>query len=343
MGITNEQYDAVMRVYDRRRMDNHHVEEDRRGNAYRQIPELGSLDRAVAFSAVENVRRSLSPMSVHAAGGAAVPFRDLLKKAAGGESPEDKRRRLLREHGFPEDYLDPVYTCPDCRDTGFIGTKHCHCFQKEVIRLFYTQSGLKDILQKENFDTFDLTYYPEDMIHPKSGKSSRSIMTAALASCRAFAADYGTGTQSDFLFLTGQTGAGKTFLTHCIAKELIDSGRSVIYYSAGELFDRLADARFSREQDKADSPVNDVYLSGCDLLIIDDLGTEMVNAFVVSALFQLLSSRITKGLGIVISTNLSIQDLSKIYSERISSRILERFTLIEVFGKDNRVQKRLRG
>ena len=342
MGITNEQYDAVMRVYDRRRMDNHHIDEDRRRTAYSRIPDLAGIDRAVALSAVENVRRALSPMSVHAAGGAAVPFRDLLKKAAGGEAPGEKRRRLLREHGFPEDYLDPVYTCPDCRDTGFIGTKHCHCFQKEVIRLFYTQSGLQDILQRENFDTFDLTYYPEDMIHPKSGRSSRAIMTAALASCRAFAADYGTGAQSDFLFLTGQTGAGKTFLTHCIAKELIDNGRSVIYYSAGELFDRMADARFTREGAAPEDRVDDEYLSGCDLLIIDDLGTELVNSFVGSSLFRLLNSRICAKRGMVISTNLSPQEISKTYSERISSRILESFTLIEVYGRDIRIQKRLR-
>ena len=343
MGLTHSQYDAIMRVYDRRRISNHHIEEEHRRIAYKAIPELQELDRAVAHCAADRVRSLLTPMEMHAAGGAAVPFRDLLKKLAGGEDPAQKRRRLLAEHSFPEDYLDPVYTCSKCQDTGSVNGKRCTCFEREVVRLFYTQSGLASVLEKANFSTFDMSLYSEEYRHPRSGKSSRQIMDSAAASCRQFAENYRSGRLDNYLLLTGPTGVGKTFLTHCIAKELIDSGHSVIYYSAGELFDRLADARFSREQDKADSPVNDVYLSGCDLLIIDDLGTEMVNAFVVSALFQLLSSRITKGLGIVISTNLSIQDLSKIYSERISSRILERFTLIEVFGKDNRVQKRLRG
>lgn len=343
MGLTHSQYDAIMRVYDRRRISNHHIEEEHRRIAYEAIPELQELDRAVAHCAADRVRTLLSPRDAHAAGGAAVPFRDLLKKLAGGEDPEQKRRRLLAAHSFPEDYLDPVYSCSKCQDTGLIHGKHCTCFDREVVRLFYTQSGLSEVLARENFGTFDMSLYSEEYRHPRNGKSSRQIMESAAASCRQFVQSYQSGRLDHYLLLTGPTGVGKTFLTHCIAKELIDSGHSVIYYSAGELFDKLADARFSRDADNADSPVDDVYLSGCDLLIIDDLGTEMVNGFVVSALFQLLSSRIAKGLGIVISTNLSIQDLSKIYSERISSRILERFTLIEVFGKDNRVQKRLRG
>ena len=342
MGLTHSQYDAVMRVYDQRRISNHHVEEEHRKTAYEAVPELRSLDRAVAGFAAEKVRSMLSPMDVHAAGGVAVPFLELLKKAAGGMDPAEKRRKLLAAHSFPEDYLDPVYTCSKCRDTGFVDGRRCSCFDREVIRLFYTQSGLAQVLEKENFSTLDMSYYPEDLKHPRNGNSSREIMENAVSSCRQFAERYAAGNMDNYLLLTGPTGVGKTFLTHCIAKEVIDSGHSVIYYSAGELFDKLAEARFAGEQDAPDEAVDDAYLSGCDLLIVDDLGTEMVNSFVVSALFRLLSSRIADGLGIVISTNLSLQDLSRIYSERISSRILECFTLVEAFGKDIRVQKRLR-
>ena len=342
MGLTSSQYDAVMRVYDKRRISNHHIEEERRRIAYEAIPQLQDLDRAVASSAADRVRQLLSPMDVHAAGGAAVPFRDLLRKMAGGVDPSQKRRQLLREHGFPEDYLDPVYTCSKCRDTGLIGQKRCSCFEREVISLFYTQSNLAKVLEEENFSTFDMSFYPEDLKHPRTGKSSREIMEAAAAACRQFADGYMSGSQSDFLLLTGRAGVGKTFLTHCIAKELIDNGHSVIYYSAGELFDKLAESKFSKMSDEPDAMIDDEYLSGCDLLIIDDLGTELVNSFVGSALFQLLNSRISSGLGMVISTNLSIQELSRTYSERISSRILERFTLVEAFGNDIRVQKRLR-
>ena len=342
MGLTKSQYDAVMRVYDKRRISNHHIEEEHRRIAYEAVPELQELDRAVANSAAKRVRQLLSPMDVHAAGGAAVPFRDLLRKMAGGMDPAEKRRKLLREHSFPEDYLDPVYTCSLCHDTGLIGQKRCSCFDREVISLFYTQSNLAGVLENENFQTLDMSFYPEDLKHPKTGKSSRQIMEAAVASCRQFADNYKSGKQSDCLLLTGRPGVGKTFLTHCIAKELIDNGHSVIYYSAGELFDKLAKSRFAKAQDGEEDITDDEYLSGCDLLIIDDLGTEMVNSFVGSALFQLLNSRISRGLGMVISTNLSVQELSRTYSERISSRILESFILVEAFGSDIRVQKRLR-
>ena len=342
MGLTRSQYDAIMRVYDKRRISNHHIEEEHRRIAFEAVPELQELDQAVAASAAKRVKQLLSPMDAHAAGGAAVPFRDLLRKMAGGMDPEQKRRKLLKEHSFPEDYLDPVYTCSLCQDTGLIGQKRCSCFEREVISLCYTQSNLSRVLENENFRTLDMSFYPDDLKHPKTGKSARQIMESAVASCRQFADNYKSGRQGGCLLLTGRPGVGKTFLTHCIAKELIDNGHSVIYYSAGELFDKLARSRFGREQDDGEDMTSDEYLSGCELLIIDDLGTEMVNSFVGSALFQLLNSRISRGLGIVISTNLSVQELSRTYSERISSRILESFTLVEAFGTDIRVQKRLR-
>ena len=203
MGITNSQYDAIMRVYEKRRVDNHHVEEARRQAAYDAIPALGQLDRAVASLSVEALRRSLKggkPQSGEGVLPASLGAH--LKDAAGGMAPEQRRRQLLAAHGFPEDYLDPVYTCPDCHDTGWQGAKHCHCFDREVISLFYTQSGLSDILLKENFDTFDLSLYREDLIDERSGKSSRQIMTSALSACKRFAQGYGNGKQMDDLLLT---------------------------------------------------------------------------------------------------------------------------------------------
>ena len=345
MGITNSQYDAVMRVYEKRRIDNHHVEEARRKEAYEAIPELGQLDRAVASLSVETVRQSLAGNQSRQAAvpaARAASLHERLVEAAGGMEPGQRRRALLAAHSFPEDYLEPVYTCPDCRDTGRIGSRHCHCFEKELIALFYTQSGLSQILQKENFDTFDLECYRTDLIDEKTGKSSRQIMTAALHTCRRFVDEYGSEDRKRYLMLTGPTGLGKTFLTHCIAKELIDKGRSVIYYSAGELFDLLAKDRFGRAREEEPEGFGQDLLSGCDLLIIDDLGTELTNCFVGTALFQLLNARMASGRGMVLSTNLSPLEIGRIYSDRISSRIMEEFILIRVFGEDIRVQKRIR-
>lgn len=341
MGITNSQYDAVMRIYEKRRIDNHHVEEARRTEAYEAIPELAQLDRAVASLSVETVRKSLAQDQGREPDAFAASLHERIVKAAGGMEPGQRRRALLAAHSFPEDYLDPVYTCPDCKDTGRIGSKHCHCFEKELIALFYTQSGLSQILRKENFDTFDPECYRTDLIDEKTGKSSRQIMTAALQTCRRFADEYGSEGRKRYLMLTGPTGLGKTFLTHCIAKALIDKGRSVIYYSAGELFDLLAKDRFGRAQEDPEEYGQEL-LSGCDLLIIDDLGTELMNSFVGTAFFQLLNARIASGKGMVLSTNLSPLEIGRVYSDRISSRIMEHFILIRVFGEDIRVRKRIR-
>lgn len=352
MGITNAQYDAVMRVYEKRRIDNHHVEEERRRIAYETIPELKQLDKAVASLSVLALKRSLSDSSKQGGNPPDVPrpavsdvtpatLREHIELAAGGMKPEDRRRQLLKEHSFPEDYLDPVYTCRDCRDTGWIGNRHCRCFEREVVSLFYTQSGLSDVLRRENFDTFDINLYRSDLIDERTRKSSREIMTAALNTCRRFTEDFGNGSQMDNLLISGAAGLGKTFLTHCIAKELIDKGRSVIYYSAGELFDSLARYRFGRDDDAEESPFDDEYLTGSSLLIIDDLGTELTNSFVGSELFRILNTRINQRRGTVISTNLSPTEIGRIYSDRISSRIMESFTLIRAFGEDIRILKRL--
>ncbi len=343
MGITNSQYDAIMRVLEKRRTDNHHVEEEHRRIAYAAIPELSQLDTAVASLSAQAVRDSL--LSGQSDGKAAQPshasLNALMMQAGGGMLPDQRRRELLKKHSFSPDYLDPVYTCKDCKDTGWIGNRHCHCFDREAVALFYTQSGLADILSKENFSTFRLDCYRSDLIDEKTGRSSREIMSSALSTCRRFAAEYGKNPQKDYLLLSGAAGLGKTFLTHCIAKELIDKGRSVIYYSAGELFDIMAKNRFGKNDEGESDYVDDEYLSGCDLLIIDDLGTELTNSFVGTALFQLLNSRISHGCGMVISTNLSPQEIGRTYSDRISSRVMEHFTLVRAFGEDIRVRKRI--
>ncbi len=338
MNLTNAQYDAVMKQYDLRRLDNFHLMKKRREEAFAAIPELREIDRSVALGAVEKVRRSLAG---RLSSGQEAPGEENIPSGMPhkGESAELKRRRLLREHGFPEDYLDPVFSCPYCRDTGLTGAKHCRCFDREVIRLFYSQSGLQEILQKENFDTLCMDYYPEDLKDPSSGLSSRLTMESAVRTCRRFVSQFGKG--RDFLLLTGQTGLGKTFLSHCIAKELIESGHSVIYLSAGTLFERLAGAQFGRDADTALSASGPSYISECDLLIIDDLGTELTNSFTVSALFRLLNERIALGKGIIISTNLGLSELQNAYTDRISSRIVEHFTLVPLFGRDIRIRKRI--
>lgn len=351
MSLTRSQYDAVMRLYDKKQIEDHRIMEERKRKAYSAIPELSAIDGEVADQAVARLRRSLMgddalPASAaHAAGTPGAP------RASGAVSsdampPEEKKRVLLREHGFPEDYLDPVSSCPDCHDTGFIGREKCHCFRQAVVELFYTQSNLKKVLEEENFDHFSLDWYPEDLIDPDTGLSSRETMRRILDYCRKYASGFDS-LEQNCLMLCGESGRGKTYLSHCIAKELMDSAHSVIYYSSKDLFDSLAELRFRPAKGSAAggepdaSPFDPDYLISSDLLIIDDLGTEMPNDFTKSEFFGILNSRLGAGKGIIISTNLSFQDMSDIYSPRIMSRIMENFRLLSLFGRDIRIMKRM--
>jgi DNA replication protein DnaC len=161
-----------------------------------------------------------------------------------------KKLRLLTEAGYPEDYLSPHYRCPDCQDTGYIGTSKCHCFCQAAIDLLYTQSNLKETLRVENFSSFSLDYYSTERIDPVTGQNARQTAERALRECRSFVEHFDT--QFENLFLYGDTGLGKTFLSHCIAKELLESTHSVIYFSSFRLFELFADSAFGRSDSTQD-------------------------------------------------------------------------------------------
>src|SRR5699024_3686476 len=146
--------------------------------------------------------------------------------------------------GFPSDYLDPVYDCPDCRDTGYIGNKKCHCFKKAVIQLLYDQSNIKEFPTKASFDHFRLDFYPSALYDKTTGRSARVMMEDTLRICHRFIDTFGEDFQN--LFFYGSVGVGKTFLSTCIAKEIMEKEFSVIYFSAPQLFNTLAQTKFDK-------------------------------------------------------------------------------------------------
>lgn len=328
MGLTNSQYDAIMRIYSRLQLENARTAAARREEAYDRIPALRKLDLTVSEAAALAAREALEGSEE-----ASASFRSRLDQI------RRKREALLTGNGYPADYLDPPCRCPDCHDTGFLpdGTQ-CHCFRQAAIDLLYSQSGMREILQKENFDTFSLDYYPSDIRHPVTGKTSRQNMEDILSGCRRFIEDFDKESQN--LFFYGDTGLGKTFLSHCIAKELIETSHSVMYFTAFDLFEQLAKDSFSKASEAAGTFD---FITECDLLIIDDLGTELTNAFVSSRLFLLLNERLRSGKSIIISTNLPLAKFAEVYSERIFSRITSGFLLMNFFGSDIRIQKKLSG
>lgn len=324
MPLSNSQYDEIIRSYDARQLANQHILEQRIRNAYLKVPRLRDIDDAIATCSVAQAKKMLDGDSK-----ALEALRERLN------AYRTEKADLLARYDFPLDYFEPVYTCKDCKDTGFINGKRCHCFQQAAINLVYTQSNLKDILIRENFSTFSFDYYSDKDINPATGLSSLATAKNAVAVCHDFIDQFDTSFSN--LYFYGDTGIGKTFLSNCVAKDLMDRGHSVIYFTAFQLFDILSKGVFDKDSDAIAAHQN---LFTCDLLIIDDLGTELPNSFTTSQLFLCINERILRKKSTIISTNLGMNQLADIYSERVLSRISSNYTLLKLFGSDIRILKR---
>ena len=328
MSLSNSQYDELIRTYDARQLKNQHDLEERIRLTYLKVPRLREIDQAIASLSVSSARKMLDGNS-----DAFASYQEELNRY------RTERAELLRRYEIPEDYLKPSYMCPDCKDTGFIDGKRCHCFKQAAINLVYTQSNLREVLLRENFSTFSYDYYSDEDINPATGLSSLATAKYAVAKCHEFVADFGHPDTFSNLYLYGDTGIGKTFLSNCVAKELLDRGHSVIYFTAFQLFDILSKGVFEKDEDALAAHQN---IFTCDLLIIDDLGTELSNSFTTSQLFLCLNERILRKKSTIISTNLGMNQIADIYSERVLSRISSNYTLLKLFGADIRILKRRR-
>ena len=232
------------------------------------------------------------------------------------------KEQALIQAGFPADYLEPIYTCPECQDTGFIGTAQCTCLKKRVVRALYAQSGIERLLETNHFGNLSYEYYEGADLEAFQG---------AVQACHDMIEHFST--RKDNLLLTGTVGCGKSFLSGCVAKEMMDQGVSVVYFSASQLFDTLYQNRLYNDQE-------DLY--NYDLVIVDDLGSELTNSMVTAAFFTFLNERILRGKSTIISTNLSLSELKDRYSERIASRIIQNYKICKLSGPDIRIlQKRL--
>ncbi len=317
MPLTNTQYDLILRSYENRQLKNRRELEQRTAYVYDHVPGYRELEERVAAVSVSQGKKYLAGDEQ-----AMEELKLLISELS------FQKARLLTEAGLSRDYLKPVYTCPDCRDTGYIDGQKCHCFKQAMISLLYEQSNIREMLQNDNFQALSYEYYrDEDLPRFKN----------AVITCQNFIKNF----NSDYhnLFFYGTVGTGKTFLSNCVAKELIESGHSVIYFSAAGLFDLLSRYSFdykSKEEER--ERYADLYQ--CDLLIIDDLGTELTNQFVASRLFSLLNERHMGKKATVISTNLSLEELRDRYSDRIFSRITSHYELCKLTGPDIRMYKK---
>ena len=330
MGISNIQYRDIMYQYDQTRMSNRRKLDQRTEEVIKKIPEIDQIQNELIQLSMKQARMEL--LDPENASQNSSQYETSVEKLI------QRKAELLTENGYPENYLSPIYTCESCKDTGYINFKPCRCLLQAQSDLLYENSNLAEILAEENFDTFQPEYYDNGQVDENLSLTPRQNIIKLKELCLDFIAHF-DGSYDNLIFY-GPTGVGKTFLTHCIAKELLDTGHTVVYLTSLQLFDILEKNKFGKNEDAVASNEQISYLLSSDLLIIDDLGTELTNSFTNSRLYYFIEERHLQQRATIISTNLSFQELRERYGERIFSRFTGYYNFCKIIGKDLRPMKR---
>lgn len=318
----------IMHEYEQIRLNNFKTSQERKEEIYNLIPRIKEIDEESSVSYIEAARMKLNNQSDDEV----TLIRDKNRKLT------EEKKELLIKYNYPTDYLEPIYNCPLCKDTGYVNQERCECFINKIIDGLYLQSNLQNIFKKENFDTFSLDYYSKELYSNERAYSPYENVKNILAVSHNIIDKFDTDIGCANILIYGETGLGKTFLTNCIAKELLDRKHSVFYLSANELFEDILAGHIMKNDNDYTDLYNFIY--NCELLIIDDLGTELTNNFVLSELFEIINKRSIIGKSTLISTNLSIKQLRDRYTERIMSRIVDNYTVFNMYGDNIRYQKR---
>lgn len=324
MSLNNSQYNAIMRIYNQRQFQDKYEQDRRREEVYQKVPQIRQIEDEISSQAVRCARKLLDGDT---------NAKEELKQHI--EDLREQKEVLLSAFGFPADYMEMHYACPECQDTGYVDGRKCRCFKKEEIRLLYSQSNIEEVLLRENFDSFSYEYYDDRVVIPEIQMTVADYMRQVHTWCKEYVENFEK--KGGNLIFTGSTGVGKTFLTNCIAKALIDQYQSVIYLSSNDLFDVFSKNKFHYDTEEEMKDMYQ-YILDCDLLIIDDLGTELNNTFVSSQLFYCINERLLRKKSTIISTNLSMTMLRDTYSDRISSRIISQYSIIPLYGDDIRTK-----
>ena len=317
MALNNSQYDAIMREYDQMQSQHQYELSKRRDEIFEKIPEYEALTYSTPSFAMSCTLKAIAGDS-----SAVATAKEELQRI------KARKQELLLQIGYPADYLEIQYNCSACQDTGYINGEKCACLKKRILSITYAQSNLSELLKKNNFDTISEQYYTgDDLLRFRE----------AVSICHNMVDNFENEKES--ILFHGNVGVGKSFLSCCVAKELLDRGYSVLYFSSSNLFDTLANSTFGKDsKENLYTSKEDIY--NCDLVVIDDLGTELTNSLVFTELFSLITERILRNKSTIISTNLNLADLSNLYSERIISRIIANYKLCKLSGPDIRIYKK---
>ena len=327
MGGLSEMFREAIRDLERQRMQAQKTLGARQDFLYGKLPRIREIDDELAGIGLELAKIVLKREESDAAGEAL---------RAKSTALTDEKMRILYDNGYDDAFFLDVYECAACKDTGFLHDRHCHCLKQRLITKYYEMSNLSKVLERENFDAFNLNYY-SDIIDITYGMSPRDNISRIWTTTQKFVDNFDKKFEN--MLFHGPTGLGKTFLSNCIAKDLLDKGKTVLYTTAAQLFKLVEDARFGRGK-AADSTPYLSMVSDVDLLIIDDLGTEFSTSVTDTELFNFINTRLLSKKSTIISTNLSIKNLEEHYSSRVTSRIFGEYMSLEFIGDDIRVAKK---
>ncbi len=312
----------IMNQYDEDRTHARAAREERVHKVHTEFPEVLKIEEEINRLGMDNFGRILKNPEKAAEFNA--EFEEKLSVL------KEKKRKFLEEKGIPEDYDEVKYKCEKCLDTGYEDTKKCSCFIQKMIELRYNMSDMKEILH--DFSEFSFDYY-SDTFNEALGMTELENIKEIYKKAQAFCENE----DAKNILYYGGCGLGKTFLSSCIAKKMMDNGKSVIYTSAASLFSDYEDYKFGKK-DASEFAAKMEMIKSADLLIIDDLGTEVVSQYSVQLLNEIINERCALSKKIIISTNLNMKGIVSKYTERIASRIYESFEIFRFEGKDIRVE-----
>lgn len=326
---------TLLTEYEKKRIKSIYDAENRKVELYKKEPKLQQIDDELSKTAINISKKMIFCKDTSL-------LEELNKKVS---LLKQEKEKILNSLGKNEDYLKPYYECKDCLDSGYITTSYqstmCHCLKQKLFNLEYNKSNLAN-LEKENFEHFLFNIYSDEINEEKyhSKMSPRKNMEFIYKISQKFIEDFENISAKNLLF-TGNTGLGKSFLSSCIANELLKKGKTVLYQTAPVMLDTIMDYRFGKANTSKDIYDN---LLNVDLLIIDDLGTECINNMKFSELFNIINTRLlntNKVTKTIISTNLSLDNLFSTYDERIVSRLVGNYNICYFFGDDLRFKNKI--
>ncbi len=320
MGYNNSIYKKIYEEYSQKYLIARDMADRCARELHAAIPEVAKIDKALSLTGLEIFSASLS------GGDTASKIAEIREQNA---VLLKRRAELLLENGYPADYSDVKYDCSKCNDTGFIENKMCSCMKEALTLAGIESSGFAALIKEQRFDNFSLDYY-------KKNPTYYDMMSKNVEFLQNYANEFSPRSSQSILMMGG-TGLGKTHLSSAVARGVIEKGNDVFYTGAIDLFSQFEIQRFKTYSNEPNELIERYF--ECDLLIIDDLGTEMINQFSISTLYNLLNDRLSRKKPTIVSTNLSQEDIKKKYTDRITSRMFGEYKVLLFAGTDIRAQR----